>query len=331
MELSGPVLRYIQDVLIGRLKTASDTEGLVDLATFLEDEILTNKAISVSPRGHNTSTFRDEVACVLAIVNDIIYTWDDPLPPYDLRFDQTVLDKTGSDMEETDYSIQCTRGVLQQEADAIRQLPANAEVYKLMCGRHIASLAYARVTLYDHIVQLPTDEPAVYERLEFILGSLAHACIWNNTKDIYFHDSLKPKLCAERLALMAANESPLRQMPRQYPGKAANDLGSRYLDVTAGDRERNIDWAISGRIDDFVFAISILRELYVTPTPPHHHHRAPLLTTPSHSISPVPTAASRPTACASTSGPNCRVQNGTGIVNRRSCREISCRGLKGLA
>jgi hypothetical protein len=261
MELTGPVLRYIQDVLIVKLVSNTDTEKLIDIATLLEDELVTNPAISVSEKGHNTSTFRNEVASLLAIVNDVLYTWDDQLEPYSILFDKTVLDETGCDMENTDYSLKCARGVLQPEADAVRQSPDNFEVYELMRGRYIASVAYDRVKDYLHIVQTPPDELAVYERLEFILGSLAHACIWNNTNDKYFHDVLKPKLCAERLSLMAANESPLRQMPRQYPGKAANDLGSPYLDTTAGDRERLTDWKTSSDIDDFVFAVSIIREL----------------------------------------------------------------------
>jgi hypothetical protein len=252
------VVSYIRDIWIS--KNINNIDALLELRGRIVLELVTDRTLGMTERLLCTTPFRNDLIRLSAVLTDTLEEWD--LPKYDLSWDSDVLALTGTTFENTEYTKKCAMMAIQPGSDEPRESPSAAHVYDLIIGRYYAGLIYSHVVdTYTHSVITPDDDDDICDRMVRIVQNLARVCVWDALGDRFFHLSVKTKLHAERVAIIAYNESPNEQLPRQYPGKAANDIGAKYMDMTPADRTDEMDWETSTDITDFVFAICILMEL----------------------------------------------------------------------
>jgi hypothetical protein len=247
MELLPPVVAHLRDSVVPSMR------GDFDSLLALRDRLLVS--LVTDPRlGIRSFLFRTEVLLLVEVIDALLIESDPLDAPADLVDQVRVVD--GVPIDDVDAYQFCKTHVLSPTSSRCM------DTHHLMMGRILAWHAARRVRDYDTtVLSFPSSESAVSARFASILSQAAKACTFERTGDNFLSQVLTTKLYAERSALLAWRETPLRHIPKQIAGECTNKLVRPFIEVTPEMRAASIDWETSWNTDHFTFVISVLQEV----------------------------------------------------------------------
>lgn len=244
---SPAVLSFIRDVYLETI--VDDFEALDELKTRLLTELITNPNLSTI-----STNFRNEVLLMVEIVDNVMI---DALPALLQKEDyDNIEDVIGSSLENKEGTTLCKKYITSKQCDK------KPELFELMIGRLIGTYALDRIRGYAVSKMSNPDDGmlSTARQLCKILCEISKTCFYERTSDKYLHQVLRTKLHTERCAVLSEHETPLRHIPIQFPGDETEPIVRPFVKISAKNRSEMIDWEMTSRVDDFVFAIGILQE-----------------------------------------------------------------------